>query len=269
MRKFAILALPLFAISLSACDDDSGANTNSDLTVSTTDLKGADLAGGGSDGSTDMAMVACTVGATCAPVLGSQIDRMGRAGVNTALTDPFWDDGTQTAAGHHAKQDAYNAASDPSAWATLAIGSSNVTAAFKAALAVFDSLSGTSDGMMANDGCGDQLAYGALSNANYITLTSVLADDQLYVNSNSGTCALYLGVEAGVLGVTNTDCGGRTPRYNTIDITYTALAVGSALLANSDACIAGTMTCAVSNGVTSDPDSTPSVGTFPFLGAAN
>ena len=262
MRKLAIMMLPLLALSLSACGDDSSTND---------DLSGLDhsVATGDMSKTVDMTSTG-DMPPPAAPTLGAQIDRMGRAGVNTALTDPFWDDNVQTKAGHTAKQDAYNAASDPATWATLAIGSSNVTAIFKGVLGVYDALSGTSDGTMANDGCGDQLAYGALSQPRYTTLAGVLADDQLYVNTGSGTCAVYLGVEANVLGVTNTDCGGRTPNYNTIDITYTGFAVGAGLTTTIPGCITGSAACAVSNGVTVDPDANlATTTTFPFLGAPN
>jgi hypothetical protein len=264
MRKIAIYVLPLLALSASACSSsknkgDAGVDdlaTKQDFTVAPADL----LQTG------DMA------GFPAAPALGAQIDRIGRAGVNTALTDPFWDDGTQTAAGHHTKQDAYNAFSDPTTWATSKPDGTNTTLAlFEGALGAYDSLNGTSNGTEgAADGCGDQLAYGALSNPTYTTLATVLADDQIYVNSASGTCSIYLAVEANVLGVTNTDCGGRTPNYNTIDITYTGFVVGAGLTTTIPGCITGSAACGVTNGVTSDPGvNKASAATFPFLGAAN
>ena len=266
MHRLSIFAAPLLVLSLAACGDDD---------VTSPDLAGRDLAG------TPVADLSNTnpgdmAGIPAAPTLGMQIDRMGRAGVNTALTDPFWDDGVQTSAAHKAKLDAYNASSDPAAWAALklstASGAASVVDLLKGALGTFDALSGTSDGVAgAADGCGDQLAYGALSMPRYTTLAGVLADDQIYVNAASGTCSTYLAVEANVLGVTNTDCGGRTPNYNTIDITYSALA--SAAIVTAAGCLTSStsMPCGVSNGVTSDPDTAnvASVTTFPFLGGAN
>jgi len=209
-----------------------------------------------------------------APTLGAQIDRLGRPAVNTALTDPFWDDGTQTAAQHHMKQDAYNSYSDPSTWASSMPDGTNTTLAlFEGALGAYDSLNGTSDGAQTGDGCGDQLAYGALpSLAGYASLATVLVDDELYVNSASSTCSVYLAVEANALGVTNTDCGGRTPNARVVDITYTAVAVGSAVTDTTNGCITSTQTCAVSNGVLSDGDGATnqaSATAFPFLGAPN
>jgi hypothetical protein len=197
-------------------------------------------------------------------VLGLQIDRMGRPAVNTALTDPFWDDGVQTVAEHKMKQDRYNQASNPATWGNVELATGRKTGdIIKASLAVYDALDGTSNGVMAADGCGTQLAFGATYKGtvypDYTLLTTVLTDDKLYVNTASGTCATYLAVEANELGVTNTDCGGRTPNYNTIDITYSALATGTT------AC---TDNCPVSSGVVEDADQGANftVDGFPFLG---
>jgi hypothetical protein len=219
----------------------------------------------GSDGSLDAATPACGApSATCAPALGAQIDRVGRPAVNTALTDPFWDNGQRTLADHHARQDRYNEASNPATWGDVELTTGQKARdAIKANLAAYDALDGTSDGVMAGDGCGNQLAYGATykgtAYADYSLLTTVLVDDRLYVNTASGTCTTYLAVEANELGVTNTDCGGRKPTYNTIDITYSALVTGHAVC---------TTMCDVSNGVTSDPTPGPNLSdvNFPFLG---
>ncbi|MEO6950580.1 MAG: DUF4331 family protein [Polyangia bacterium] len=258
------MALPLFALSFGACGDDDNNKTDGstkDMAVSVDGSKG--------DASTD------TDGGTkfpAPPALGAQIDRLGRAGVNTALTDPFYDNGdTNAAETHHAKQDAYNAESDPSKWAALTLtttsGSKSVLDTFRANLAVYDALDGTSDGAMVGDGCGNQLAYATLAHPDYATLATVLSRDVLFVNAGSGTCTTYLGVEANALGVTNTDCGGRTPTYDTIDITYSALASAAAVSATG--CLTSAAgACGVTDGVNADPDSTPMNNTFPFLAAA-
>jgi len=265
MRKLAIFTLPVLALSMSACGGSSK-KENPDLVSSAGDMaNGQDLA---TNNNPDMN------GFPAAPTLGAQIDRLGRPGVNTALTDPFWDDGTQTAAQHHMKQDAYNAVSDPTMWATSMPDGTNTTLTlFEGALGAYDSLNGTGNGTQANDGCGDQLAFGALTGlAGYASLATVLVDDELYVNTASSTCSVYLGVEANALGVTNTDCGGRTPNARVIDITYTALAVGSAVTDTTNGCITSTQTCAVSNGVLSDGDGSANQASdtaFPFLGAPN
>jgi hypothetical protein len=81
-------------------------------------------------------------------------------------------------------------------------------------------------------------------------------DDELYLNTASGDCSIYLGVEANAVNaIPNTDCGGRTPLENTIDETYSLLAIGAP--------------SGVTNGITSDADSMPSLTEFPFLGAPN
>ena len=73
MRKIAIMALPLFALSFGACGDDDNGKTDGsthDMAVSTDGSK-TDGATGTDGGSNFPAP----------PALGAQIDRMGRAGV--------------------------------------------------------------------------------------------------------------------------------------------------------------------------------------------
>jgi hypothetical protein len=166
------------------------------------------------------------------PALGSQIDRMGRAGVNTAVTDPFNLNSTSKGA----NQDGYNASAVPAQWSQYA-------SRFASNLAILDSLDTV---------CGNQLLAGPAPVAGrYNTLASVLADDQLYVNSNSGTCNVYLAVEANAIGIANNDCGGRTPLVDTIDRTYSVLAAGA---------LSG-----VTDGVDRDADGAHSSASFPFL----
>ncbi|MHB1845452.1 MAG: hypothetical protein ACYCWW_11530, partial [Deltaproteobacteria bacterium] len=199
------------------------------------------------------------------PTLGAEIDRMGRAGVNTALTDAFdtlgsYSDGGIGAGGapddggivEGQAKDLYNAASDPTTWGQFVPWlASN--------LAIVDSL---------DDVCGNQLLAKPASDAGvvppdrYATLATVLSDDELYLNSTPGVddggtplCSIYLGLEANAVGIANTDCGGRTPLENTIDETYSLLA-------------AGTLT-GVTNGITSDADHTASLTVFPYLQPAN
>ena len=173
------------------------------------------------------------------PTLGTtQIDRMGRAGVNTALTDPF-----DIVSGMTSNQvkDAYNLLSDPSTWSTHFKGNIATN------LAILDSLDTV---------CGNQVLAGPSAVAGrYDTLAGVLVDDRLYVRTDKTTCTTYLGVEANAVGLTNDDCGGRTPLYNTIDVTYSALAIGE---------FSG-----VTNGFTSDSEGNPNATTFPFLGPPN
>lgn len=186
-----------------------------------------------------------------APTLGAQIDRMGRPGVNTALTNPFWDttgDKTTGKAAHEAKQDAYNQAADPTKWAA------SFGADIKASVAVYDSLD--QDTGAAGAGCGNQAGFGALGMPDYTVLGSVvLPDDELYVDTTSGTCNQYLAVELAALGVKNTDCGGRAPTYDTIDVTYAALAAAALAVPGPAPNL---------DGVASDGSSNKD--TFPFLG---
>jgi hypothetical protein len=182
--------------------------------------------GGGSDGG------AGDGGVPAKPALGAQVDRVGRAAVSTALIHTF--DSDATAKG--AAKDAYNAASMPSQWPAM----------FKAEiaknLAIYDSLDRT---------CGNQLLAGATAAAGrYDALAGVLADDQIYVNTATGTCTQYFGVELGMAG----DCGGRAPTYDVIDVTYSAVAIG--------------MVSGVTDGVPMD-DGTQSNTTFPFLAAGH
>ena len=173
------------------------------------------------------------------PSVGTvQIDRMGRAGVNTALTNPFYRESVASEELQHEMiVDDFNAASDPSQWVA------RFSSLIASNLAILDSLDRV---------CGNQVLAGpAAVPGRYTALANILADDQLYVNTASGTCNQYLAVEANAIGIVNTDCGGRTPLENTIDITYSVVAVGA---------LTG-----VTNGITSDADGTASLTAFPFL----
>lgn len=174
--------------------------------------------------------------------LNAQIDRMGRAGVNTATTAPFFRESIEEEkALHDEVSDAYNAASDPSEWGTLFAGR------IAGNIAILDSLDTV---------CGNQLLAGDdVVAGRYAALAGVLADDQLYVNTASGACQQYLAVEGNAVGITNTDCGGRTPLEDTIDVTYSVLAIGA---------LSG-----VTDGITKDADGTASISAFPYLDAPN
>ncbi len=171
------------------------------------------------------------------PTLGTQIDRMGRPAINTALDHTF-DPNTST---KNAAKDSYNADNSPSHWSTY-------VPEFEKNLAIYDGLDTT---------CGNQAGFGAAGNPGYATLATVLSNDVLWLNTGSTTCAQYLAVEFAALGVNNTDCGGRTLTENTIDLTFNA--------------VAGTLTPAtlpgnpgpVTNGITA-PASPPSA-TFPYM----
>jgi len=171
-----------------------------------------------------MGQVCNTATATCVnpgvPALGVQIDRMGRPAVNTALTNPY---------------DLYPTANPETSDVTKARYNSDATAsgttlattwspAIQKHLAILDGLDG---GV-----CGNQFAFnftlGTTNFPAYSFLANVLAGDALLVDTSKTTCAQYLAVEANATGiVANTDCGGRKLSYDTIDTTYSVLAVGS------------------------------------------
>jgi len=178
------------------------------------------------------ALSGCT-SATAPPLLGLQVERMGRAGINTAVVDPFFANEED----HGVVQNAYNASADPTQWA------SQFAARMAGNLAILDSLDAV---------CGNQLLAGPQPVAGrYDALAGVLADDRLYVNTASGTCQQYLAVEGNAVGSTNNDCGGRTPLYDTIDVSYSVLAIGQ---------LTG-----VGDAIASDSDGTASLSAFPFL----
>jgi hypothetical protein len=189
-------------------------------------------------------------GTPAPPMLGQQIDRLGRPGVNTALTDPF-----DIVAGKSKDQvkDDYNAEANPAMWSPKFKGYIVTN------LAILDALDSRGGGSPF-EGCGNQLAAGPATDGGgatrYDALAGVLADDRLYLNtqvSDAGTltCGQYLAVEANATNIVpNNDCGGRTLKYDVIDTTYSVLAAGALM--------------GVSDGV--GPDGKPTA-TFPFLAA--
>jgi hypothetical protein len=174
--------------------------------------------------------------------LDRQIDRMGRAGINTAATAPFFRESIEEEkAVHDQVSDEYNSASDPAEWPGL------FADRIAGNVAILDSLDTV---------CGNQLLAGPNPVAGrYAALAGVLADDQLYVNTASGSCGQYLAVEGNAVGITNNDCGGRTPLEDTIDVTYSVLAIGK---------LTG-----VGDGIPKDADGTASLTTFPYLDTPN
>lgn len=165
------------------------------------------------------------------PQFARQIDRNGRPAIATALVSPLADPGPRGL-----DRDAYNAAAQAN-WTRF---KNNI----RSSLAIYDGLDGQ---------CGNQ-ALAAANNSTptrYETLATALTDDRLYVNMASGACSQYLAVELNATGVVpNTDCGGRTPREDVIDVTYTALSNNLAV--------------AVGDGVDSD-NVAQSDTVFPFL----
>lgn len=158
-----------------------------------------------------------------APALGAQIDRMGRPAINTALNSSF----IETNAIRTAMRDKYNTASDPVMWATTDLrGGRTVVQELEQNLAVFDVLDQNAN--VQNSGCGNQALYTTPTSAgSYATLATVLADDQLYLDTSKTTCNNYLSLEVEVAaGFAHSQCGGRTPSHDVIDYTYSMLAAG-------------------------------------------
>jgi hypothetical protein len=242
MKKIILLAVvasSAVALGAGACSSsssggaqpgtDSGSDTSSGSSGSSS---GSSSSSGGSSGSSGSSSGGMEGGVPTPPALGAQIDRMGRPAINTALDHSF-DPNTTT---QGMAKDAYNADNMVSNWTTY-------VAEFKANLAIYDGLDTV---------CGNQAAYGALMLPDYTALATVLSQDALWVNTGSTTCQQYLGVELNALGISNTDCGGRTLTENVIDFTFNA--------------VAGTYTAnppPVTNGITM-PASAPS-STFPYM----
>jgi len=169
------------------------------------------------------------------PALGKQIDRLGRPAINTAISDPF--DGDATV--HGMMQDTYNSGTLTPASETTFV------AQFEANLAILDGLDTV---------CGNQFAADMTKtdSSRYLPLATVLADDELYVDTSSGTCTTYLGVEANATQIIpNTDCGGRTLTEDVVDESFSVLATG--------------MTSGVTDGIDADDHVSTQTATFPYL----
>ncbi len=179
--------------------------------------------------------------------LGAQIDGMGRPAINTALVTTFASDAIRGAA-----EDEYNATDNSDR--------SNFTDTMADQFAVYDSLvAACGDNPLTNRASANPADGLAVGKDRYNFIASVFADDQLYLNSasggsESGQCAQYLAAELGVIGVPGlgSDCGGRTPLYDVIQTTYSAVAIGAA--------------SGVDDGVAAD-NIAQSTTVFPFLAA--
>lgn len=193
------------------------------------------------------------------PALGPQIDRMGRPAINTALNHAF-----DAGSGAGPAKDTYNEDEAVGQWQTeyAAQFSANlgVLDTLDTGLTCTNG-NCTAEGTAADgDGCGNQIMYDNMiggskgvcagtnpavpcnlttdcttgthtcvgpTNQSYAVLASILADDQLYLDTSQSSCGLYLAVELGVVsGSPVPDCGGRAPAEDVMDVSYTALAIG-------------------------------------------
>ena len=196
-----------------------------------------------------------------APTLGTQIDRMGRPAINTALNATFFDAATPA----KAKKDAYNAAPTASAWSTTEVATGvTVVAEFAKNLAVLDIIDKNSPTIPNPDGCGNGALYqGPPSVTSYAQLGTVLSDDQLFVDTTKSSCGFYLSLEVEVATggtVVHTQCGGRTLSHDVVDVSYSLLAAGTS---GFDA--ANGFAPRVTDGVPVHDDVDDAA--FPFLGA--
>jgi len=210
---------------------------------------------------TPPADMAVFVAPTKPALAATQLDRMGRPTINVAVTNPFNLNYTGVgmgANGRDATRLAYNSDSNPAAWAA------NWTPVLAKTLAIYDGVDKVCGNQFAACGAVAGCAMGHVAAAgDYNTFASVLADDQLYMNTTLTNCGLYLGVELASLQVpgASATCGGRTPLVNVVDETYTAAVVGAAgFNANG--------TFAVTGGVTTK-STQASLTTFPFLTTPN
>ena len=149
------------------------------------------------------------LGADARPALGAQIDRAGRPAISTALVATF----ASTLQERNEARDRYNQAS-PATWPSFA---PEVTTS----LGILDALNGV---------CGDQLLAEASGADRYDALADILLDDRLYVNTASGTCGVYLGLEGEVVGALTAGmggCGGRTPNEDVVERSFSVLAAGA------------------------------------------
>jgi len=162
------------------------------------------------------------------PVLGAQLDRMGRPGIADALIAAFASSGSNAGA----QKDAYNQAADPATWKTTPVRP-NVTIAdeLKASAAPYDAIdNGLVAGPLTLTGCANALFYAGPPGAqSYGNLASVLGDDQILVDTSRGSCTYYLALEIEVASAAthiHDNCGGRTLQYDAYDALISVLAAG-------------------------------------------
>jgi hypothetical protein len=190
------------------------------------------------------------------PALGPQIDRMGRPAIATTLISLL----TPAGAARTAKRDAYNHAADPAAWRTTTLETNvSIERELEVNLAILDALDRGNGIPMA--GCGSALKYmSSPSLTSYQFAADLFADDQLYLDTSKGACGVYLELELEIASdgdFIHKACGGRTPSYDVVDVTYSLTISG---LAGLDP--AGGFRGLVLDGVDAHSDVTT---TFPFL----
>lgn len=176
------------------------------------------------------------LGVWAATVRGDkQIDRMGRPLTGNALLGSFSDEDTSDRL-----KERYNSVTPAT--------SAEFIPEMERTLGIYDAFDGK---------CGNQLLADAkaTSPARYRSLATVLADDRLWVNSESTICGEFFSVELASLagdGSMNIYCGGRTPKDDAIDVYRSVLSMGQSK--------------GIDDGVDRD-DHEHSTTEFPFLAA--
>ncbi|WP_161965798.1 DUF4331 family protein [Steroidobacter cummioxidans] len=164
-----------------------------------------------------------------------QIDRMGRPLTGNALLGSFTDEDVSDRL-----KERYNSATPATA--------AEFIPEMERTLAIYDGFDGQ---------CGNQLLADpkAASPARYRALATVLADDRLWINSESTICGEFFSVEFASLGADPSKviyCGGRTPTEDAIDVYRSVLSLGQAK--------------GIDDGVDRD-EREHSISDFPFLAA--
>jgi hypothetical protein len=170
-------------------------------------------------------------GATSAP--DRQIDRAGRPLTGNALLGTLAPDDVSDRL-----KEQYNAATPATA--------ARFIPEIEKALGLYDGFDGQ---------CGNQLLANrdAAPSQRYRALATLLADDRLWVDSESTICTQLFAVELANLAgqsALREDCGGRAPNYNAVNVYRSLLADGT--------------TVSIDDGVEHD-EHEPSTSIFPFL----
>lgn len=167
------------------------------------------------------------------PALGGAIDRVGRPLTANAFIGPI-DPGEQSSA----RKEVYNRAA-PRDWTQFAPD-------IQRTLGLYDGYDGV---------CGNQwLAHGEPA-SRYAQLAAVLADDRVWIDTRATSCTQFFAVERAALSGDSrppTDCGGRIPGDDAVDVIRSLLVDGTANR--------------VTDGVDRD-DHVHSTTVFPFLAA--
>lgn len=171
------------------------------------------------------------------PVLGEPIERTARPLIKTALV------GGPLAPAKESDQrkEAYNRVLSRNSWKRF-------SGDIQKTLGLYDGF----DGKCGNQWLADN---GVKPSQRYQRLAKLLADDRLWVNSNSNVCTQFLAVELTEFqspGALSNDCGGRTPNYDASNIFRSLLTNGT--MAGAD------------DGLSHD-DKVHSTTDFPFLAA--